>query len=194
RAVDNPHAALPDPGFHAIGPEHRAARQLRRGPPVQSTEYRVFKRAAFGVQEPFHLLTQSRIGAAALFEKSEALLVGQFERGAEDLLDPRPALRGHRAALDEISTRSQALAMAHSRFTVRGAMASASAVSSTVMPQKYRISTTCACCASRRARRARASSTASSSSDCPPPPEISQTSISAGISPPPRLAATLWRA
>ena len=48
--------------------------------------------------------------------------VRQVERSAEYLLNPRPPLGGHPWSFDPISTRSQAFAIAHSRFTVRGEM------------------------------------------------------------------------
>src|SRR5262249_32168001 len=135
-AVDDAHAALADFGFDAIVREHFALGELDRRKTIEGAQHGVFERGAFGFEKLLDFGTEVGVRTAILLEIFGALGIAEFERGAEDLLDPGPALGSHFAALAEISTRSHALAMAHSRLTVRGAMPRASPVSSTVMPPK----------------------------------------------------------
>ncbi len=136
--VDHAHAALTDLGFDAIMGEHFAfVEVLKSGSDaIESGEQWIFERLALGIQKLLDFGAKVGVGAAVLLEEFEALGIAQLERGTEDFLDAGVALGCHFPALAEISTRSQALAMAHSRLTVRGAMPMTSAVSSTVMPPK----------------------------------------------------------
>ena len=135
-AVHHAHAALADPGLHAVRPQHFAGRQRRRLRAGQSVQDGVLQRLAFRVQQSLDFLAQRGIGGERLFHVRAPFPFGQLQRGAEDFLQTRPSLGRHVAVLAETSRYSHALAMAQSRFTVRGEMLIASAVSSTVIPQK----------------------------------------------------------
>jgi hypothetical protein len=89
-------------------------------------------------QERLDLGPQRRVAAAGCAHVAEPLVACVLERGAEHVLDARPALGGHAPS----SRYSQAFASCHSRFTVAVEMPSTSAVSSTERPPKKRSSTT----------------------------------------------------
>src|ERR1017187_4529897 len=136
---------------------------------------------------------QLRVALAGGIEKVRPLGFRPLASGTENFLDAAPAFRCHTASRPASCTRSHALAIAQSLFTVRGEMAMASAVSSTERPPKYRNSAMRACRGSTSLSRARISSIARISSVRPPPAHRSKRS-SSNVTATPRLAAPRRRA
>src|SRR6185295_2474944 len=152
--IDRTHAAAAQLGEQAVGadPQSQDRADGKRGeigcrgerarfdnlslPVVRRGEIADFYRESGGVGE--------RLGEPEL-----APFGGQFEHAGKKLLDAAPAGGVHGRQAERARSRaSQALASAHSRFTVAFEIPSASAVSSIVRPEKKRSSTSCACCGS----------------------------------------------
>ena len=117
-----------------VGLKSRHARPLHEL--RQRVQDGVLQRFALRVEQTLDFLAQCGIGGERLFHIRPPFPFRQLKSGAEDLFQTRPSLGRHVAVLAEISRWSHALAMAQSRFTVRGETLIASAVSSTVIPQK----------------------------------------------------------
>src|SRR4029434_2130739 len=81
------------------------------------------------------------IVCAGLVEKAAPLSRLMLRGQCEHVFDPLPSLRGHVNRPLSSSRCSHALAMRHSRLTVRGEISRTLAVSSTVRPPKNRNST-----------------------------------------------------
>ena len=95
-------------------------------------------------QQPVDLPPQFAVAARFLREESIAIFGWKLDSLLEDLFDALPALEGH-DPVPASSARSQALAVVHSRSTVRSESPVASAVSSADNPAKYRSSTILPC-------------------------------------------------
>src|SRR5439155_5121709 len=108
-------------------------------------------------------LVAARLLAQPLVPRGPRLI----ERAVEERLEALPLIPRHGSPsspssdAQSIARLSHARAIAHCRFTVAGDVPTASAVSSTVRPPKYRSSTMRACSASSAASRVRACSSAS---------------------------------
>src|SRR5262249_32838823 len=145
----------------------------------QCAEQRILQGGVFGFEKALYLALYAGIGIAARFHERGPLILRKLQRLAQYLLDSCPALRLHCRSFDEISSLSQALAVAHSLSPALGAIFRASAFSSPVRPPKYRTSPTRACCGSTSPSFSSASSTASTSADgsaLPPASAISKSS------------------
>ncbi len=161
-SVDDAHPSAAKPAEDDVPAEHRARRhrntrgrrglgngripvpafRVRPGRSDAKGRRRVWRRlekagrGLVGSEQPLHLGAQLLVALAGTGEKRGAFIIWPLERRGEHRVDSPPALRVHEVSPGFSSLYSQALAFAHSRFTVIGAISSASAISSTFRPPK----------------------------------------------------------